>query len=127
MELTALIILFALLQLFWFGARVGIGRGKYGVEAPATSGHEIWERLNRVHQNTVEQTVIFVPATALFAVFVSSRWVVLPGLLYLIGRQLYAWEYVNDPKSRSPGMAITGLALAILLVGAIAGVVLDVL
>ena len=29
--------------------------------APATSGHPAWERLNRAHQNSLEQLVLFIP------------------------------------------------------------------
>jgi len=127
MEYTALIILFALLQFLWFGARVGYNRGKYGVKAPATSGDATWERMYRVQQNTMEQLVIFVPALIAFSVYVSSRWVLLPGLLFLVGRQLYSHEYVKDPDSRGPGMGITLLCNAALLIGALIGLLMVML
>ena len=45
------------------------------------------------------------------------------GLVWIIGRILYAVSYVRDPESRLTGFAI-GLASAlILLIGALAGVV----
>ena len=51
-----------LLDIF-FTARVGISRGKLGVEAPACTGNEQFERMFRVQQNTLEQLIVFVPAT----------------------------------------------------------------
>ena len=43
------------------GFLVGAGRETYGVPAPAISGHPDWERLNRAHQNSLEQLVLFMP------------------------------------------------------------------
>ena len=124
MEYTALVLLAALGQYLFFTLRVGAARPKYGIDAPRTSGDEAWERLFRVQQNTLEQLIVFIPALLLFAYYVSGTWVVLPGVLYLLGRQLYAYEYVSNPKSRGPGMGLTFLAEAVLLVGALVGVVL---
>jgi glutathione S-transferase len=124
MEYMALVLLAALGQYLYFSMRVGAARGKYGIDAPRTSGDENWERLFRVQQNTLEQLIVFIPALLLFGNYVSETWVLLPGVLYLVGRQLYAYEYVNDPRSRGPGMGLTLLANAVLVVGALAGVVL---
>jgi len=125
MEMTALVILAALAQYLYFAFRVGAARGKYGVEAPATRGDEAWERLFRVQQNTLEQLVAFIPALVLFGVYLSGTWVVLPGLVFIVGRQLYSREYVSDPKSRGPGMGLTFLATAALMIGALTGIILN--
>lgn len=124
MEIAILIILFALVQYTWFSMRVGMARGKYGVKAPKTSGDETWERIYRVQQNTLEQLVVFVPTMIAFSMYVSNRWVVLPGLLFLVGRQLYSYEYVSNPDSRTPGMALTMLANVVLLIGALIGLLM---
>ena len=125
MEMTALVILAALAQYLYFTFRVGAARGKYGVEAPAARGDEAWERLFRVQQNTLEQLVAFIPALVLFGFYLSSTWVVLPGLVFLVGRQLYSHEYVNNPKSRGPGMGVTFIATAVLMIGALTGIILN--
>lgn len=127
MDLIALIILIALAQYVYFTLRVGAARVRYGVAAPHTSGDERWERLYRVQMNTLEQLIVFVPSTMLFASYVSVRWAWAPGVVFILGRQLYAWEYLRNPKSRGPGMGITLLANAVLLVGALIGVVLQLL
>ena len=121
MDHATLIVLLALLQYVWFTARVGITRGKYNVNAPACAGDEAWNRLFRVQQNTMEQLIVFVPATYAFAYYLSELWVLIPGLAFLIGRFLYSIEYVKDPKSRTPGMAITLLANVVLVLGALFG------
>ena len=46
-----LVTLCALIEYFVFGWLVGKARGKYGVKAPATSGHEVFDRYFRVQQN----------------------------------------------------------------------------
>lgn len=124
MEFTALVILAALAQYLFFSIRVAMARGRYGVKAPATSGDETWDRLFRVQMNTLEQLVVFIPALVLFSLYVSDSWAVLPGLVYLVGRQLYSHAYVSNPKSRGPGMGLTLFASVTLMVGALAGIVL---
>ncbi len=126
MESTVLVILLALAQFTYFSVRVGASRTKYGVNAPRTSGDENWERLYRVQQNTMEQLVIFIPSMLAFSFFVSALWALLPGVLFLVGRQLYSYEYVINPASRVPGMATTLLANAILLLGGLIGVVVKI-
>jgi glutathione S-transferase len=121
-ESAVLIVLLALAQFTWFSVRVGITRGKYGVKAPKTTGNEIWERLYRVQQNTMEQLILFIPAMLAFSAYLSARWALIPGVVFLVGRQLYSWEYISKPPSRTPGMALTLLANAVLLVGALVGV-----
>ena len=126
MEKTVLVVLLALVQYTWFSLRVGIARPKYGVNAPKTTGDENWERLFRVQQNTLEQLVLFIPGMLAFAFYVSALWSLIPGLVFLVGRQLYSYEYVTNPGSRTPGMAMTLLANAVLLVGALLGIVLKI-
>ena len=123
MEYASLIVLLALLQYVWFTMRVGISRGKYHVDAPSCEGDENWERLFRIQQNTMEQLIVFIPASYAFAYYMSATWVLLAGGLYIIGRFLYSAEYLKDPKTRTPGMTITLLANVILLAGALFGLI----
>lgn len=120
---AVLIILLALVQYLYFSIRVGGARGKYGVAAPNTTGNEQFERLFRVHMNTLEQLIVFIPALLAFVAYALPGWAWVPGVVFLVGRQLYAWEYVKDPASRGPGMGLTLLANAVLVLGALVGVV----
>jgi glutathione S-transferase len=124
MEHATLIVLLALLQYMWFTIRTGATRGKYNIDAPSCEGNETWERFFRVQQNTLEQLIILVPASYAFAHFVSDRWVMLPGLAFIIGRFLYSATYIKDPKKRAPGMALTLAANASILVGALIGLLM---
>jgi hypothetical protein len=62
MGFVIVVVILALVQYIVFGMLVGRARGKYNVPAPACSGDPIFERYWRVHQNTLEQLVVFLPA-----------------------------------------------------------------
>ena len=117
MPYVAIVTVAALLQFFWFGWQVGVARGKYNIAAPAVSGNEMFERVFRVHMNTQEQLVVFLPALWIFASFISPLWAAVLGAIFIVGRAVYARTYVKDPKSRSPGFALTALPVLALLVG----------
>ena len=119
MEYVAIVTALALLEYMWISFRVGASRGKYNVEAPATSGNPIWERYYRVQQNTVEQLVIFLPALWIFAHFGNPVWAAGVGLLFIAGRLVYAIAYVQDPAKRGTGFAMTFLANVVLVLGAL--------
>jgi glutathione S-transferase len=121
MDNATLIVLLALLQYVFFTGRVGLGRGKYKIDAPACEGDEKFERLFRVQQNTMEQLIVFIPATYAFAYYLSPKWVLAVGAVFIISRFLYATEYVKDPKTRTPGMALTLAANVVLVLGALFG------
>ncbi len=123
MEYATLIVLLALLQYVWFTVRVGSTREKYNVNAPACEGDVTWERSFRVHQNTMEQLIMLIPATYAFAYYTSSVWVLLPGAAFILGRFLYSAEYMKDPKTRAPGMIMTFAANATLILGALFGLI----
>ena len=124
MENATLIVLIALLQYVWFTIRVGASRDKHHVNAPACRGDETWERMFRVQQNTMEQLIILIPASFAFAYYVSPVWVLAPGATFIIGRFLYSAEYIKDPKTRVPGMSLTLAANAVMVIGALIGLLM---
>lgn len=121
MDHATLIVLLALLQYVLFTGRVGLARGKYHVDAPACEGDETFNRLFRIQQNTMEQLIVFIPATFAFAFYLSELWVLLPGLVFIVGRFLYSAAYLKDPKTRGTGMGLTLLSNVVLVVGALFG------
>ena len=123
MELVAVVIVLALLEFIVFGALVGRARGRYGVKAPAMGGHEIFDRYFRVHYNTMEMLVVFVPAIWLFGLYVSPGWGAILGAVFLVGRVLYLRGYVADPSKREVGFGLSVLPVFVLLVGALVGAV----
>jgi glutathione S-transferase len=121
MEVVAVVIVLALLEYVVFGMLVGRARGRYGVKAPAVTGHEVFERYFRVHQNTLELLVVFVPAIWLFGTYVSPTWAALLGLVFVVARVLYLQGYVRDPAKREVGFGLSVLPVMVLLVGALWG------
>ena len=121
MEFVAFVIALALLEFAIFGMLVGWARGKYGVAAPAVSGHPMFERYFRAHQNTLEQLVAFVPAMWLFGTYVNPTWAAGLGLVFVVGRVVYLVGYVVDPAKREIGFGLTALPVVILLIGGLWG------
>jgi glutathione S-transferase len=113
----------ALLQFVVFGFKVGKARGRLGVKAPAISGNEIFERYFRVQQNTLEQLIVFVPGLYLFSHYYNPMIAAALGVIYLIGREVYAATYVKDPAKREIGYGLTFLPTVILVVGGLIGAV----
>lgn len=109
LQLVVIVTVAALLQFLWFGAQVARARGKYGIAAPATSGHEVFERRFRVQMNTQEQLVLFLPVLWMYASFVSAHWAAAFGAVFIVGRAIYSMSYVRDPRTRSVGFMLTSL------------------
>lgn len=118
---TVLVTALALVMFIVFGALVSRARGMFGVPAPTTTGDPRFERIYRVHQNTAEQLIVFLPSLWMFAVFVSDLWAGLLGLVFLGGRALYASSYFVDASKRTLGFVISIAASLTLLVGAVIG------
>ena len=123
MELTAMVTVLALAQFIFFGIRVGQMRAKHSVSAPAITGDPEFMRMFRVHQNTMEQLVVFIPALWIFIHFWEPKWGAAIGLIYIASRQIYYLGYMKDPKARGRGFGLGFATLAVLLVGVLAGAV----
>jgi glutathione S-transferase len=115
MALVEIVTVLALLQFIYFGVLVGRARERFGVKAPAISGHEMFERYFRVQMNTLELLVVFLPALWLATAFVAARWAAVLGAVYLIGRFVYLRAYVTEPSKRSIGFALTSVPILVLL------------
>jgi glutathione S-transferase len=113
----------ALLQFMVFGFKVAKARGRYGVAAPAVAGNQTFERHFRVQQNTLEQLIVFLPALYVFSHYYNPLVAAALGVIYLIGREIYAMTYVKDPKKREAGFLLTVLPVAVLIFGGLFGAV----
>ena len=111
----------AILQFMVFAGKVARARGRYGIAAPATTGNPIFERYFRVQQNTLEQLVAVLPGLYLFARWINPTYAALLGVVYLIGREIYASTYVKDPATRSVGFGLSVFPVATLVVGGLGG------
>lgn len=120
--LTALVVCLALVLYFVLAAQVGQARGKFKINAPATTGHPDFERIFRVQQNTHESLIIFLPAIWIFSQFVSATWAAGIGVVWIIARIMYAMAYRADAARRGPGFGISAFANAVLVLGGLIGV-----
>lgn len=122
MNYVDLVAILAVIQFLFFGSMVGRARQKYGVKAPAVSGHELFERAYRVQMNTLELLIAFLPALLIASTYWPQSWVAIVGAVYLIGRFVYWRSYTADPASRALGFALSILPVLVLILLALAGI-----
>ena len=123
MELVAVITVLALLQYVWFGLQVGQMRGRHKVKAPAMSGAPEFDRAFRIHMNTIEQLVLFVPLLWLSTSVLGDPIAAGVGAIWIVGRVVYANAYSRDAAGRGPGMIITILSTGVLALATLWGIV----
>ena len=122
-----IVTLLALLEYSILGLMVGRARQTYGVEAPATTGNPDFERYNRVHVNTLEALIVFLPAVWIFSLSVHYHTGVVLGLLFVIARIVYARGYLSAASKRATGAMATGIINVILVVGSLIALTIKVL
>lgn len=133
MGIMVIVLVLIMMQYSFFGIQVGKARVDFKVEAPAISGHPVFERHYRVQQNTLEQLLVFIPMYLVFAFMAESRgWMGYEiasamGILWLIGRFVYANAYVKDPALRGKGFMLSFLASVVLIIGNLLAGVLSLL
>ena len=120
---TALVSLAALVVYGWMLANAGRAREKYKVPAPSMDGPIEFQSAHRVQANTVEQMVLFFPALWLCAGTLGDSWAAVGGLIWVVGRIVYALAYYRDPKKRTLGFFITSFGSGSLLIGAGIGLI----
>ena len=123
MEPVVIVILVAVVEVIVFGTRAGLARGRNEVKAPAVVGNDEFERYFRVHYNTIEQMILFLPGIWFFGQYVNEYWAASLGAVFIIGRVIYAVNYIKDPESQGVGMLLSTVPCWILVLGALAGVV----
>jgi glutathione S-transferase len=122
--LVAIVSLLALLLYFYMGLRVGQGRSKYGVAAPAVTGHPDFERAYRIQMNTLEWLPIFLVSLWLFALsWGDDRIAAAIGAVWVLGRILYLTGYSRAAEARGPGFGLQALAAGVLLFGALGRII----
>ncbi len=121
---VAIVTTLALLVYLWTVIGVGAARRKSGIKAPTMTGDPLLERAVRVQANTLEWLPIFLPSLWLCHLFWQPQdqtgiIVAAIGVVWILGRILYALGYVEDPSKRSMGFLIQFLASVVLLLGAL--------
>ena len=124
MKWTAWATIAVLLTYIWILANVAMARGKYKVVAPSIDGPIEFQSVYRVQINTVEQMLLFLPALWMCAYFFSDRWAAAGGIVWIVGRIVYALGYYKDPAKRELGFGIGMVATVALMAGTVIGLVI---
>ncbi len=95
---------------------VGRARDRYQVKAPAVTGNVDFERVFRAHQNTLEQTLMFLPSLWLAAIYCNERYAAWLGYAWIFGRAWYLLGYIRPGGNRGAGFVIS-LGSTTLLLG----------
>lgn len=122
-HLPALVTLLNVLLQFATLWIVGKARTRYGVHAPAISGHPGFERAWRVQMNTLEASVMFLPVLWLATYYGFPMWAGIAGLVWLLGRVWYISAYMKDPTARGPSFGLSLIGWAALVVLSAYGIV----
>ncbi|MBU7585872.1 MAG: MAPEG family protein [Nostoc sp. TH1S01] len=121
---TSLITALTLLLYSVITINVGRARTKYKVMPPQMTGDPNFERVLRVQQNTLEQTVLFLPGLWLFSYYINPLWGTIIGAIWLVGRIVYAWGYYQAAEKRMIGFGITTISGTVLLLGSLIGIII---
>lgn len=127
MEAVAIVTSLALLQVALFSFQVGAARQKHGVNAPSITGNADFERVFRVHQNTIEQLIMVIPGLWMFGYFLNPNWAAGVGVVFIISRFMYSSAYSNDPSKRSLSFTIGFISTMVLVIGGMVGAVMSLL
>jgi len=120
--LSAAVTILTAIVLYYTMVVVGRTRKTHNIWPPAMSGHADVDRALRVQGNTVEQVVIFLPLLWVATLYFHGWIPAALGLVWCIGRVLYAIGYMKEASKRGPGFAIASIATMALLVLSIWGV-----
>src|SRR5476649_2303732 len=97
---TALATLLAVLFYALLSVPISQARRKSGIKPPIMVGDPAFERAVRVQLNTLEWMPIFLPALWLAAIYVSDPAAAVLGLVWIVGRALYARDYAEAAEKR---------------------------
>jgi glutathione S-transferase len=115
----------ALLVYYFTLFKAGMARGKYNIPAPSHEGPEEYVRRVRVHQNTMEHLVLFLPGLWLFSYAVDPIWAAGIGILWPVGRLWYAFAYYEAAEKRGPGLYLSMPPIYIFVIGSLIGFMLE--
>ncbi len=120
---TAIVTILTVLLFFWMGMQVGRMRARHGIKAPAMTGHDEFERAVRVHMNTMEGAMAFLPALWVAEIWFGGWIPPVAGFVWVVGRVIYMLGYMAAPEKRETGFLIQAIALVVLIILAVWGIV----
>jgi len=121
---TAIVSLLTVAFYFFLATRVAVAHGKFNVPLPATSGNADFERVFRVHMNTLEWMPTFLVPLWLCAIYLNDIIAAALGVVWIGGRVLYFTGYSKAVQKRLPGFFVQSAACTLLFIAALVGIVL---
>ena len=118
----ALITWIAVVLYLVLAVNVSRVRRKFSIKPPFTDGPEAFLLHFRVHQNSGEALILFIPALWLCTLFFSPFWASILGTLWIVGRLIYIAGYSKSSNGRKPGIIISMIAVVLLLLLAFWGI-----
>lgn len=109
---------------FWTGVMAGLARIRFKVAAPMMDGPPGFQNAQRVQANTLEQLPLVLVPLWLCAWYLGDLWAAAGGLLWCLGRVLYALGYYRDPARRETGFVLGMVASALLICGTVVGLLM---
>jgi glutathione S-transferase len=119
---AAVVTLLAIALYFFMATQVAAAHRRFDVKLPAMTGHPDFERIYRVHANTLEWMPTFLVSLWLCAVYFSDITAAVLGLVWIAGRAVYFVGYRKAVEGRLPGFFIQSSACILLFLGAAVGV-----
>jgi glutathione S-transferase len=87
-------------------------------------GPVAFQSVLRVQANTLEQLPMLLVPLWLCATYLGDAWAAAGGLLWCLGRIVYAVGYYKDPAKRELGFITAMAASALLVLGAVVGLLM---
>ena len=119
---TAAVTLLAIAFYFFLATQVATAHGRFSVKLPAMTGHPEFDRICRVHHNTLEWLPTFLVPLWLCALSLSDPAAAALGLAWIAGRAWYFVGYRRAVEGRLPGFFVQSTVCILLFVGAGVGV-----
>jgi glutathione S-transferase len=82
---TAAVTLLAVALYFFLATRVALARARFKIKHPAITGDPNFERIFRIHQNTLEWLPTFLVPLWLWALYLNDVVAALLGLVWIAG------------------------------------------
>jgi glutathione S-transferase len=113
---TGLVTLLTLVIYIGMAIMVSRIRRKTNTPVPGMDGPPEFLRAFRIHQNTAEQLILFIPLLWIAALSSHDEVAAGIGMLWPVSRIIYARGYMKDPAKRLPGFVMGIAVLLVLLI-----------
>jgi glutathione S-transferase len=123
-QYTALVSLLTVAFYFFLATRVAVAHVKFNVPLPATHGNDDFERVYRVHLNTLEWLPTFLIPLWLCAIYLNDLLAAAFGVVWIAGRVRYFAGYRQAVQKRLPGFFVQSVACVLLFAGALIGIIM---